>query len=281
MPYEPNNDQHHRSSSRLEDEVRHTRAQMDETLDELGDRLDPGRLASDAWRSVRGSMPDGGEASDAMMRAGRDISRRIAAHPVPSALVGLGLVWLLSEEATGHRASSDAIAQRGGAAASATGERGRRMIGKAGDAAKGIGQRVGDKASELGSSAAHTASDAASSAYDYAQTATQRTAEQARRAASRTAEATSDAYDSSPLLFGAMAAAAGLIAGIAAPKTRAEREAFGETGETLRSRAAEAGKNAGERLADSVAEGAAKMAEDAQDAAEEAADKVESAPSRD
>lgn len=69
----------------LEREVAEERARLNATLDEIQNRLTPGQLVDEVLRHGRGV------GSDFVANLGRTL----AANPVPTALVGVGVLWLL------------------------------------------------------------------------------------------------------------------------------------------------------------------------------------------
>lgn len=92
-------------TTQIGDEIEDTRSRMDETLDALGDRLNPRRIIDDVvdyfvgpsggTGTAKGSV--GGTASqisDSAGEFGRNLSRTVRDNPVPSVLIGAGLAWL-------------------------------------------------------------------------------------------------------------------------------------------------------------------------------------------
>lgn len=87
-----------------------TRGEMDRTIDELSDRLRPRNLFDDLVDSVRCSilgptttstgqqrmMSD--QVTDVASRAGKTLLEAVRENPVPAALMGAGLAWLLFED---------------------------------------------------------------------------------------------------------------------------------------------------------------------------------------
>ena len=69
----------------LKRDVAEERARVDATLDEVQRRLTPGQLIDEVLHHGRGA------GSDFMANLGRSL----AANPIPAALVGVGLMWLL------------------------------------------------------------------------------------------------------------------------------------------------------------------------------------------
>ncbi|HZD11832.1 MAG TPA: DUF3618 domain-containing protein, partial [Candidatus Binatia bacterium] len=110
--------------ARLEQEIEETRRDMAETLDTIQERLDPQRIKSEAERRIEdavGRAKD--EVEDATIGRVRDMTDKatykakswrsnlvntIKDNPVPAALVGVGLGWLIMEgsgEDGGYRSS--------------------------------------------------------------------------------------------------------------------------------------------------------------------------------
>lgn len=69
----------------LERQVADERARVDATLDELQRRLTPGQMVDEVLRHGRGAGTD----------FVANLGRTLAANPIPTALVGVGLLWLL------------------------------------------------------------------------------------------------------------------------------------------------------------------------------------------
>ena len=83
-----------RSSTEIESDIHTTRGRMDATLDELGDRLTARSLLNSAldWWESRGS---GGRTGGATKDAYQSIARYVRENPIPSVLLGTGLVWMI------------------------------------------------------------------------------------------------------------------------------------------------------------------------------------------
>jgi len=76
---------HADDSGNLQREVTEERARVDATLDEIQRRLTPGQLVDEVLHHGRGA------GTDFVANLGRTVS----ANPIPAALVGVGLLWLL------------------------------------------------------------------------------------------------------------------------------------------------------------------------------------------
>lgn len=100
-------------SADIEADIHRTRAQMDETLDALSERLQPRHLLDDLldyFRSRRASGRGGGagrqrakriasgaarQAKSTAGQASRTVVHQVREHPMPSLLIGAGLAWWL------------------------------------------------------------------------------------------------------------------------------------------------------------------------------------------
>jgi len=69
----------------LERDVAEERARVDAALDEVQRRLTPGQLIDEVLHHGRGAGTD----------FVANLGRTLAANPIPTALVGVGLMWLL------------------------------------------------------------------------------------------------------------------------------------------------------------------------------------------
>jgi ElaB/YqjD/DUF883 family membrane-anchored ribosome-binding protein len=74
------------SSGQLEREAEQTRSQLAQTLDELRERITPGQLVDQAVDYARDS--GGGMFV-------RNLGRQTTANPLPVALIGAGIAWLM------------------------------------------------------------------------------------------------------------------------------------------------------------------------------------------
>ncbi len=83
-------------------DIAHTRSEMDETIDELGERLQPRQLLDEAldwWQSTRPRRGgDGRRAMGSLQSIGKAALQQVREHPVPSLLIGAGIAWLLFGE---------------------------------------------------------------------------------------------------------------------------------------------------------------------------------------
>ena len=84
----------------LRAEIRETRERMSVTLDELSDRLNPNRLKMQVKENIREATVGRVEnmarnARDRVTESGHGMIDRIRENPIPAAMVGIGLGWLI------------------------------------------------------------------------------------------------------------------------------------------------------------------------------------------
>lgn len=258
-----------RSSQEIRRDIEHTRAEMDETVDALESRLSPGQLLDQLWSSVK----RGG---------GSGIGDAVRDHPVPLALMGLGVAWLAAEK-TGNSHGGQVAP---GTTAPAAGRRGPYR----GDAVNhrdsewdhaGTASRLEDRARDTASSVSQAArgvkeavksgaQDAAGSGKDVKDRAGQ-TLDDMRHGASHRAAQARGVFDrvmhEQPLALGAVSFGIGLAAGLAAPTTEWEDRTMGSTADALKHEVKETAQETGEK--------AVRVARDAAAAATEEVDPEE------
>lgn len=269
-------DTHHdRSSEEIRRDIEGTRADMHETVDALERKLSPGQIMDRAWDRAGGAS---GSALSGAANVVRD-------HPVPLALMGLGVAWLAVERTTGSDSRSGDRA-RGFRGSVGPGTE-RRAEGRVGpyrgdeigseeslkDRAASAARSVGQKASSAARTVADKASSAASSAGEMASGVGEKTSSAAGRArremnpremrhrSRRLAHDVRSTIEEQPLVMGAVAFGLGLAGGLAAPTTRWEDEMMGGASDAFLDEAKTAARDMGEG-AKRVAEDSARAAGD-------------------
>jgi ElaB/YqjD/DUF883 family membrane-anchored ribosome-binding protein len=86
-------------SAELRREIDRTRAQMDETFDLLEQKLTPGQLAGEVWNLFKGGSSAG---ASKLWQVARE-------HPMPAAVIGLGIGWLLLDSGKDKTTSSSSF----------------------------------------------------------------------------------------------------------------------------------------------------------------------------
>ncbi len=245
-------------------EIERTRADMSETVDAIQDRLSPQNLKEQAKDRVKEATV--GKAQE----AGSGIVNTIKANPLPAALTGIGLGWLLvsarqqnatqpryrptneyapvvaehpllDDEATDGTSAGEAV----GRARDKVGETATHAQDKAGD----LADRAQDKAGDLGSRAQDRAS---------------RLGNQARHQARRAGGGFQRMLNENPLTVGAFAVGTGAAIGLAIPETSKEHEVMGDARDTVVEKAQEKAQDAQQKVQ--------RVAEEAQGAAQQEAE---------
>jgi hypothetical protein len=236
-------DDEERTAREIRDDIRRTRAQMDATVDAIEDKLSPGELVHEAWGLFRGG-------------SGSSVNRvwRIAKqHPMPTAILGVGIAWMAYESASDGQPHADRVryatapepgygergegafdSARGGMAA--TGRRASEAAGAAVDQAADLAGQARDVASDVAGQARDMASEAAGAVRDRASELGRQASElgsQARQSARDMRVGFWQTVEEQPLVVGIATLAAGLIAGLLLPATPRENEMMGKARDTL------------------------------------------------
>lgn len=80
-----------RNPQQIENDISHTRAHMSETLDEIQDRLSPGRLLDQALDLLSNKSTDTTSFTS-------NLTERVKQNPIPTTLIGLGIGWLMMSD---------------------------------------------------------------------------------------------------------------------------------------------------------------------------------------
>lgn len=266
------------SSTQIRSEIERTRADLDETFAALDAKLTPSQIGLELWHMAKGGGTAG---ASKLLRIARE-------HPLQTAVIGLGLGWLLVERSRRHDRGYDGRYGYNQAYAGAgyndygydydDESSGGRLPGlkntvkgaasSAKDALSGAREKVGDAAgwtkehaSDLTHKARETASDLSHRARETASDLRYRAKGQAVRARAGFWET----LEENPLMVGAATLAVGVIAGLAIPSTRREDELMGETRDHLFEEVKEAGREAVDKtkqVADTVVERVKEVADE-------------------
>lgn len=175
-------------------EIHETRRTLDRHLRELEERLQPGRLMRPVVDRVR----------DTLGLSRESFLETVKREPVPLALTGLGLGWLLLRDLMGSRGRPVA------------GPEPEEPGGEAGGTVHRMKEGVARAAEQTKERVAHTAA----AAREKVSQAAHGTVQQAKKAV----DWVSQTFRDDPVLVGAAALATGLIAGVAIPASRSEEE---------------------------------------------------------
>lgn len=100
------------SPKQIREQIEQTRGDMSETIDAIQDRLNPDRLKEQVKESVREATIGRAEqmvsdVTDTARHTGNSVLDRVKANPVPAALIGIGLGWMMlrgkSDQGAGGR----------------------------------------------------------------------------------------------------------------------------------------------------------------------------------
>jgi hypothetical protein len=257
-----------KSVAEIEREVQQSRAEIENTLDAIQERLSPGQLVDQALNYFRG-----GRGVD----FARNLGDSVASNPIPVTLMGVGLAWMmisgqrsgrgdrveyedwdddpdpieegyvgLADERVAYLhtgADLDAGAGFGDAGGGfgddlrEAGRTAKDKLGELGDQARDAGARVRERVGRAGRGVAGRAHDARSRVGRYGR--------RAKRGMLRSLE-------EQPLLLGAIGLAIGAALGAALPPTETEDELMGETRDKALRQATRVGREQAEKVRDAA-----------------------------
>jgi ElaB/YqjD/DUF883 family membrane-anchored ribosome-binding protein len=231
-------------------EIERTRADMDETVGAIQNKLSPQNIKEQAKE----------QAKDTAKGTGSTIVETIRENPLPAALTGIGLGWLF---VSARRQGSEQTPYRGrGYDYPPTYDYPPRYEEERAPSGPSAGQaleRTRDRVGETASQAQDRAGQVAGQAQDRVSQLGNRTREQAQRAKGGFQRMLQE----NPLAVGALAVGAGAAVGLAVPQTSKEHEVMDEARDSLVETAQEKAQDAQQR--------AQRVAEEAQSAAKEEA----------
>jgi hypothetical protein len=232
-----------KSSHEVQQEVQRSRAEVEETLEAIQDRLSPGQVFEQVVDYMRSS-----NGSDFL----RNLGTMVRDNPVPVALVGTGLVWLMLSSSRSSRKEYDdeddslgsygesrygaELSEDGGQSAG-WGESARESAREWSESARSSARSVRERARRLGASARHRVSGTGEQLWQGARDAGDR----ASYYGGRVRRGFFDTLHEQPLVLGALGLAAGAAIGAALPKTEREDEWLGDSRDRLKERAKEVG----------------------------------------
>ena len=241
-------------------EIRETRERMGDTIEEIGERLNPSRLKEQVKENIRDTTIGRVEtmAQQAVERVNetrRSLTNTIRENPIPAAMVGIGLGWLFFNSR--QQGASGGSSRYAGRAERSRGDistraytAGTEFSGPYAEpsAAFGASEGVTESGGGIGG-VADTVKETAGELADRAQNVAGTVAEQTRAQTRRV----QDQFYESPLAIGAATLALGLASGLAAPATRKEAELFGDARDKLVDRVRDVARDTTEK-AKNVAE---------------------------
>jgi ElaB/YqjD/DUF883 family membrane-anchored ribosome-binding protein len=201
-------------------EIEETRLEMGGTLNELGERLDPGTLMDQAKENVREATI--GRVEETAKGMSDMVMETIKSNPIPAAMAGAGLALLWanrkSGNGNGHTFDRRYDAAYGstyrrqdgqgiGDAASNVGDTARGAVGQVANTVGQVGENVGQTAGEIGQNVGQTVGQVGGQLDRF--------------------------MHANPLAMGAIAIGAGAVIGSLIPETPQEREMLGDAGRQI------------------------------------------------
>ena len=188
---------------------------MGGTLNELGDRLEPGNLMDQAKENVRDATI--GRVEETARGMSDMVMDTIKRNPIPATLAGAGLalLWMNRSNGNGHDQYSPGAYRSGDYRAYASGGQYDR---------RGIGQKVGDVAGNVG----ETVGGAVGTVKEGAGEAASTVAQGATQAVDEVGWRLDRFMQANPLAVGAIAVGAGALAGTLIPETPQEQQLLGD-----------------------------------------------------
>ena len=256
-----------RSSGEIRSEIDRTRADLDETFAALDSKLTPSQIGLELWHLFKGGSSAG---AGKLWRIARE-------HPMPTAVIGLGLGWLLVESSKKEdgRTSDYGTYRAGYAGDYGYGRSSYDEYGRLEEEGEGRLSAAKDKLHDVADSAREKVGDAVGTAREKVGDATGWTKEhaldlghkakgqakalkgKAKYQARRAKTGLWQTLEENPLMVGAATLAVGVIAGLLIPETEKENELMGETRDRLVEEVKEAGQQTlekGKHVAEAVAD---------------------------
>ena len=255
-------------SEQLVSEIDETRARMTDTVQAIGEKLDPHNVVQQATETVREATIGRVEhmasnTSDAIQQTGGGIVDTIRNNPVPAAITAFGMFLLWKNRSTGDGNRAWASGRYAGPSArpdlygrgayggadggSWESGSGRGALDRARDtassAAGSVGQTVSGAADTVGQTVSGAADTVGQTVSGVADTASQ-VPERAGEVAQRATWEFNRILEENPLAVGAVALAAGAAAGLVLPTTQPERRYLGEARDKVVERAESAAHQA-------------------------------------
>jgi hypothetical protein len=243
-----------KSSAEIEREIEVQRSRVSSTIDEIQEQLSPGQLIDQVMAMTK---TNGGEFA-------KNLGNSITSNPLPVALIGASLIWLISGTGQSHRPDvparrnpplghrwGDSDALRDEVYAGYRGDHrspldkakaiGSDVASKVSGIADQIGGTIGDTIGELGDSAGQVGESLAGVAEQAGQA-----FDDVRDQATRATNSVTHVLENQPLVAGALAFAAGAALGALVPRLPQEDELMGDVADQVK----HAVKDAAEPLLD-------------------------------
>lgn len=296
----------------IRSQITRTRTQMSATVDQIQARLAPERLKQDAQDAIReatlGKVEEITMSVEQKAKSWRSgLTQTIRENPVPAALVGIGLGWLLmsnkeDDYSTGYQEANgrhfnggsnyrpyyahfpreeepgrvETARMRAGEAVGTAQERVGEVVGNAqervGEVAHDVQERATSLAHDAREQVRNTADNLGEQADNFSQEARARAEEmrfQARMSANRAKRTFSDTMEENPMAVAAAALAAGALVGMVLPGTPAEARWMGEASTRVMDEAKTVARDTAEKVKNVAQQAERAVVEEVKIAAEE------------
>ncbi len=235
----------HKSSNEIQNEIEETRHTMDTILDALEGRANP-RTIIDRFLDTFQKSENKQKVMDTLGTIGNSLSRSFQRNPLPFLMVTAGSAWMIYDN---QRAANQPQYYRGEQETATEGMK-QKAQGAAGQGKEKLGQakeQLQQKAGQAEEKLKGTASSARETASDISG--------RAKETLRSGAEKTDSLIHENPLVTGAIALVAGLLAGALTPETKKEKEVMGEPAKDIMDQAKETGQGVSEGVSKGLNEG--------------------------
>jgi ElaB/YqjD/DUF883 family membrane-anchored ribosome-binding protein len=255
------------STEALRADIDETRERLSSDIDALGNKLSPQNIKAEAKQAIKQTFHHGADqVRETVSTAGGSLLTAVKENPLPVALIGVGIGWLVLNL---RNASSRSLARNRPDYAVA----GRAGVYDPQEPARMGAEDANSRLHELGEraqagveSVKRVASDTLHQAHDQLDRA--KTA--ARDGVRKTQEAAVNAMEENPLLLGALTLGVGVAVGLSIPSTESEDKLVGQYRDRFMTKAkekasglAEIAKDTARRAAESGAQSAKKQLSEA------------------
>jgi len=270
--------EHHdnRTSEEIQRDIQRTRADMSETIDALKDKFSPGQLLDQTLdyfrgnRSTTSSSDTGSKVTETASQWASDLGETVKNNPVPVALIGAGLAWLMFGGSSRHvvrpaprtydyegslydpynmPVSRTPVVQSSTSHVSTGRIERSSSIDRTAESQPSTTSSVRERTGEMASGVQHQLSAAGERVSEMAASARDRLSggaghlrHQMHRQGGRTQDTFNYLRDEQPLVLGALGFALGAALGAGLPSTQREDELMGETRDQVVHRAQELGE---------------------------------------
>ena len=242
-------------SEQIREDIERTRAEMDETMEKLTNKLRPRHLIDEVVQYFR--TGGGADVACSAKNVGNKIVNQIKENPVPALLVAGGIAWLVAAGRKRKKGFGDYYEdftddlqehwEEGVEEFSEYGERVKGRVGRAASRLKEYASDAREKAGEYSGQARKSASRAVHALRSGVSEKLSPVASRVQHGIERGRHQVSDITDDYPLAMGAACMAVGVLTGLMIPATRRENRLMGEQSDEFKSRLRDSGEELVER----------------------------------